>query len=213
MPFTIKQFLDVMSQYNLAVWPLQIVFNLFAVVMLTAFLMKTKLSNKLISGGLAFFWLWIGIAYHLAFFTSINKAAYIFGALFIFQGVVFIYFGLVKQILVFELRKDWLGILGGLFVLYALIIYPILGLYFGHTFPRNPTFGLPCPTTIFTFGLLLFTIKRIPWYLIVIPFIWSLIGFSAAIQLTIYEDFGLGIAGVVGFVVILITNKNKTAVQ
>jgi len=209
MPFTIKEFLDVMAQYNLAVWPLQIVFNILAVIMLIFLFRKTNFSNKLISGGLAFFWLWIGIVYHLAFFTSINKAAYLFGLLFIVQGILFIYFGFVKQILYYEMRKDWLGNLGGLFVLYALIIYPILGMSFGHTFPQNPTFGLPCPTTIFTFGLLFFSIKKIPWYLILIPFLWSIVGTGAAINLTVYEDFGLGVAGVVGFVVILLTNKRR----
>lgn len=209
MPFTIEQFLDVMGQYNLAVWPLQIVFNVLAVSMIIFLVRKTNFSDKLISGGLGFFWLWIGIAYHLTFFTTINKAAYIFGVLFILQGIIFIYFGFVKQILKFEFRKDWIGILGGIFILYALVIYPILGLYFGHTFPRNPTFGLPCPTTIFTFGILLFAAKKISWYLVIIPFLWSLVGTSAAINLTIYEDFGLGIAGVFGFAILLLTNKQR----
>ena len=212
MPFTVDQFLDVMGQYNLAVWPLQIVFNLLAVLIIFFLIRKTKFSDKFISGGLGFFWLWIGLAYHLSFFTTINKAAYLFGAFFVIQGLVFIYFGFFKQILIFELRSDWIGILGIIFITYALIVYPILGLYFGHTFPYNPTFGLPCPTTIFTFGVLLFTIKKIPWYLILIPFLWSLIGTSAAINLTIYEDFGLGIAGVLGFVLVLLTNK-KRAIQ
>ena len=145
--------------------------------------------------------------YHLIYFTSINNAAYLFGVLFISQGIIFFYFGSIKNTLQFEIKNDWTGILGFIFVLFALIIYPILVYFFGHTFPSNPTFGLPCPTTIFTFGLLLFTIKRVAWYLIIIPFLWSLIGFSAAIQLNIYEDFGLGIAGIVGFIVLLLTNK------
>lgn len=213
MPFTIGQFLDVMKQYNLAVYPLQILFNILALVMIFFLFKKSKLSSILISLGLSFFWLWIGIAYHLVFFTSINNAAYVFGAMFIVHGLIFFYFGVVKQTMQFELRKDWLGILGGIFILYALVIYPVLGLYFGHTFPANPTFGLPCPTTIFTFGLLLYMIKKVHWYLILIPFIWSLIGTSAAVNLTIYEDFGLGITGVVGSVVLLLTNKRREAIE
>lgn len=213
MPFTTKQFLDIMGLYNNSVWPLQIVFNVLALIMIFLLFKNSKADNKFINACLGFFWLWIGIAYHLVFFTQINNAAYAFGVLFIIQGLLFLYFGIVKDWLQFKVRADWLGILGGFFVLYALIIYPILGYSFGHTFPRNPTFGLPCPTTIFTFGILLFTIKRVSWYLIIIPFMWSLIGFSAAIQLTIFEDFGLGIAGICGFVVLLITNKNREAVS
>lgn len=212
MPFTIEQFLDVMEQYNLDVWPLQIVFNVLAVIMIFFLFKKTKFGDKFISAGLSFFWLWIGIMYHLLYFTSINNAAYGFGVLFIIQGIVFLYFGFIKQTLQFNLRKDWQGILGWVFILYALVIYPVLGLYFGHTFPKNPTFGLPCPTTIFTFGLLFFVVKKIPWYLIIIPFIWSIIGTGAAINLTIYEDYGLGIAGVVGFVLLLTMNKHREGI-
>ncbi len=213
MPFTIEQFLDTMGLYNNSVWPLQIAFNALALIMIFFLFKNSTTGNKFISACLGFFWLWMGIVYHLVFFTPINNAAYGFGIIFIIQGLLFLYFGLVKEDLQFSVRKDWLGILSGIFIFYALLIYPILGNYFGHTFPRNPTFGLPCPTTIFTFGLLFFTIKRVPWYLIIIPLIWSLIGTSAAINLTIYEDFGLGIAGVIGFVVLLLTNKTREAIE
>jgi len=209
MPFTVEQFLDVMEKYNLAVYPIQIFFNILALVVIFFLFKKTAFSSKFISLSLSFYWLWIGIVYHLAYFTKINNAAYVFGILNIMQAILFFYFGFVKQIFDFNLKKDWLGILGGLFILYALIIYPILGGISGHVFPRNPTFGLPCPTTIFTFGILLFAIKKIPWCLIIIPLIWSVIGTFAAINLTIFEDYGLGISGVVGFIVILLTNKRR----
>ena len=78
---------------------------------------------------------------------------------------------------------------------------------FGHTYPSNPTFGLPCPTTIFTFGILIWTVKKIQIYVVIIPLLWSLIGFSAALNLGVKEDFGLLIAGVLGFILIIIKNK------
>jgi len=46
--------------------------------------------------------------------------------------------------------------------------------------------------------VLLFSEKRLPWHLYTIPFLWSLIGFSAAVNLGIKEDFGLVIAGILG---------------
>ena len=61
-------------------------------------------------------------------------------------------------------------VVGGLFLLYALAIYPLLGWLSGHTYPRSPSFGLtPCPVTIFSVGLLLWTTGRVPKYLLVIP--------------------------------------------
>jgi hypothetical protein len=89
-------------------------------------------------------------------------------------------------------------ILGALMVLYALIGYPLLGTAAGHGWPRAPMFGItPCPTAIFTFGMLLWTDRRVPRYLPPIPVLWAVVGFFAALQLTIYEDFGLPVAMVI----------------
>jgi hypothetical protein len=84
-------------------------------------------------------------------------------------------------------------------IVYAMIIYPILGTLLGHGYPRSPSFGVaPCPTTIFTFGLLLLTSARVPKSLLVIPFLWSLLGFTAAFLLGVPEDIGLLVAGFLG---------------
>jgi hypothetical protein len=68
-----------------------------------------------------------------------------------------------------------------------------------------PVFGVtPCPVTIFTFGIFLWANSKIPLYLIVIPFLWSLIGISAAINFKIVEDYGLVVAGVTGATLIVV---------
>jgi Family of unknown function (DUF6064) len=59
----------------------------------------------------------------------------------------------------------------------------------------SPTFGLPCPTTIFTLGMLLWLDKTPPLYLLIIPLLWSLIGTVAALKLGIREDVGLLVSG------------------
>jgi hypothetical protein len=213
MPFTIDQFLDVFEKYNLAVWPMQIILVALGVGATFLVFKNTRSSDKIINGILGFFWIWIGIVYHLAFFTAINKAAYIFGALFIFQGLLFIYLGVVRSNLSYKFRPTFNGIAGLLFLIYAFILYPLLGHAFGHAFPRNPTFGLPCPTTIFTFGILLWALKPPPLAILVIPLVWSIIGFGAARSLGIREDTGLVVAGIVGTALIWIYNKSETRVM
>jgi len=150
----------------------------------------------------------MGIVYHIIFFSAINNAAYIFGAFFIIQGIMFAGCGLIRKKLSFGYSKNIYNYIGIVFLLYALIIYPVLGYNLGHSYPYSPTFGLPCPTTIFTFGILLFTNKKMPLHLLIIPLLWSVIGFNAALTLTIYEDTGLLIAGVTAFTLLLISNKN-----
>ena len=68
LPFTIEQFLDVFRQYNIAVWPMQVVFIVLALVAVYFSVRSTTYSNKVIVGILAFFWLWMGIIYHLVYF-------------------------------------------------------------------------------------------------------------------------------------------------
>ncbi len=207
LPFTVEQFMAIFEKYNIAVWPMQIILVLIALSALFLSLRKFSYSDRFIGAILGFFWLWVGIVYHLAYFASINKVAYLFGALYIIQGLIFIFMGGIKSKLSFKLQPNSYGIIGSLFVLYALIIYPILGYFLGHVYPKSPTFGLPCPTTIFTFGLLLWTDKIVPKYVLVIPLIWSMIGFGAALSLGVKEDYGLLIAGVLGFILIFIRDR------
>lgn len=210
MPFTAEQFLGVFESYNTTVFPLQIFLNLLALLAIFLIIRKYTLSSRIISGVLSVLWLWTGEVYHFMFFTSINQAAYLFGALYVIQAAIFFHFGVMKQQFDFRLKKNWTGALGWILIIYSLVIYPLLGYALGHGYPKQPTFGLPCPTTIFTFGILLFNTGRIKWYFVIIPFLWSLLGVSAAIQLGITEDLGLLFAGVIGFILLVFFNGQKS---
>ena len=203
MPFTIEQFLEVFAEYNRAVFPMQVILVSAALVAIFLAVRTSKSSSRFVSAILAFFWLWMGVAYHLLFFSRINRAAFFFGAFFIFQAVILFYAGVLKDELSFRFRFDTSGVIGVLLILYALIVYPLLGFVFGHVYPQSPTFGLPCPTTIFTFGLLLWTDKKMPWYVLPIPFLWSLIGIAAELSLGLREDIPLPLAGIIGTAILL----------
>ena len=149
----------------------------------------------------------MGIVYHIIFFTTINKAAYLFGGLFIIQGILFLLFGVFQNKLSFNFKKDKYGITGISLIVFALILYPILGYFFGHIYPSSPTFGLPCPTTIFTFGLVLMNIKKCPIIILIITFVWSVIGFMAAFQFGIMEDTGLIVASLITACLLIYRNK------
>ena len=208
LPFTIEQFIEVFKTYNTTVFPMQFIFYLLALIAIYLSVRKNTLSDKIISTILSFFWLWMGIVYHLIFFTSINKGAYIFGALFILQGALFMWKGVFQNQLSFQLLKNKKGITGVILILFALLIYPLIGYFLGRVYPASPTFGLPCPTTIFTFGTLLFIKGKCPVIILVIPFLWSIIGFTAAISLGITEDSSLLISAIIaGVFSVVRTNK------
>lgn len=212
MPFTIDEFLGVFADYNQTIWPFQFAFYAAAFIILYL-IVKRESSNKIISGLLAFFWIWTGAVYHIIFFAEINPAAYAFGAIYIIEGLLLIKAGIIDRKLEFANRYNYKGIIGWIFIAYALIVYPILNSMFGHVYPKMPTFGLPCPTTIFTFGVLLLTIRKVPAYLIGIPLIWSIVGISAAMNLKVYEDIGLIIAGILGSAIIILEKRAEGARQ
>jgi hypothetical protein len=199
LPFTLEQFLDVFGRYNLAIWPLQVVaYGLGGLALIAAWRPSDR-SSRLVSAILAGFWLWTGLVYHGLFFSAINPAALLFGLLFVLEGGLLLGEGVFRPGLRFAPRRDLSGLVGAAFVVYALLVYPLLGLALGQSFPRMPVFGVtPCPVTIFTYGLLLWTKQRVARRLLAIPLLWSLLGMSAAISLGIGEDFGLAVAGMLG---------------
>ena len=91
-PFTLEQFLTVFRNYNQQVFPMQAMFYLISAFAIYLIIKPNSKSNKIISIILAFLWMWMGFVYHIIFFITINKAAYLFGALFIVQGVLFLIF-------------------------------------------------------------------------------------------------------------------------
>ena len=202
LPFTIDQFLGVFRQYNETVWPLQWALNFLAVVAVAAAVAEKRRASNVVVIILAFLWIWTGVAYHLVFFRPINPAATLFGALFLAEGMLIAWLGLVRRALRFERRTDLRGVIGYLLIFYGLIAYPAIGYALGHRYPAAPTFGVPCPTTIFTFGMILLSAGR-PWALIVVPVLWSILGMSAALQLEMWEDLGLVVAAVVSTVIVI----------
>jgi len=211
LPFNTRQFLDVFKSYNQAIWPLQLVFILLAVITVCLVIWKPIISGKIIPCILALLWMWMGGVYHLVFFSTINEAANIFGLLFILQGILFLRYAIIKSP-AFELKKDIDGIAATALIIYSLVAYPAIGYYSGHGYPYSPTFGLPCPTTIFTFGLLLMTRKNCPVSILIIPFIWSVFGFSAAFHFGIVEDIWLLFSGLLTTSIFLFRNKLNTII-
>ena len=209
IPFTVDQFMNVFARYNMDVWPLQILFLLLALTAIGLCIRTSNWSSRIIASILGLLWLWIGIVYHIVYFAQINKAAYVFGALNVVQAFVFMYYGAVRGSLTFRFKRNLFGIIGAVLILYALLIYPLLGYNLGHVYPQSPTFGVPCPTTIFTFGILLWADKRVPIPVVILPLLWSLIGFTAALSLGIVEDIGLVITGVIGTLLIVVQNKRR----
>lgn len=196
LPFTQGQFLDVFGAYNAALWPAAA-----ALWLLTAagvvWLIRSRANPRYLAALLALHWVWVGAVYQLHYFAAINPAARLFGLMFLLEAVLILWFGVVRVEWSFAWapRAGIRGAAAAFFLCYALG-YPLLALAIGLRWPRLPTFGVPCPTTIFTVGLVLSAGGRPLRGLSLIPLAWCVVGGSAAILFGMVPDFVLMLAGV-----------------
>lgn len=191
LPFTQAQFFEVFATYNEAVWPLQVVLNAAAIAMVVIVVWKPRKAGRPVSLGLSLLWAWLAIGYHLAFFRTINPAAPFFAAISLIAAGMFFWLGVLRPSLRFQPGMDARKIVGLVVILFALVAYPVIGEMAGHSYPASPTFGLPCPTTIFTFGLLLMAARPLPRWLLAAPMAWAAIGALAAFSLGVTQDLAL----------------------
>jgi hypothetical protein len=200
LTFTSDEFLAMVEQYNQAIWPTQVVAYILALCVVFLIINKVPQTNRLISGILALFWLWIGLVFQLLYFREIQGGpAIFFGILMILQAILLFVAGVVQNRLHFAAGLEPSKLVGAVFIFYALYYYPVLGSLAGYDYPLTLLFGVaPCPTTIFTFGLLLWTEPRIPRSLLPIPFVWSLFSIDAALSLGMVQDFALPIVALLG---------------
>jgi hypothetical protein len=138
----------------------------------------------------------MAIAYHFAHFATINNAAWLFGTLFLLQSALFAWYGGIVNSLNFAPKTGVSASVGWTLVVYSLLVYPLIAFAVGHSYFASPTFGVPCPTTIFTVGILHFTDLQFPRRILAIPLVWSVIGSFAAAFLAVPQDLGLSVAGI-----------------
>lgn len=201
LPFSGDQFFAVFAAYNEATWPAPVLAYAIGLAAAAIPLLARRQplpasAHVLAAWALALMWAWTGVAYHGWFFSEINPIAIAFAALFVIQSAIL---ATAARTIRFRTPNLTDTVIGNLFVVYSLGLYPLIGSWTGHTYPAAPVFGVtPCPVTIFTFGLLLQTERRQPpWALIAIPLIWSLVGGSAAFLLGVVQDWVLLLSGIV----------------
>jgi len=207
LPFSLEQFIEVFRRYNERVWPAQWALGGLALLTVIAVVWPNARSSRVVSVALSALWLWAGVVYHVLFFRRINPAALIFGSAFALQGLAIAWWGTRRRALRFGPRRPH----GAAFValalmVYALVFYPLFGIALGHRYPAAPTFGAPCPTTIFTIAVLLLASSPRPLMRFVVPIAWCLIGSVAAAKLGMLEDLGLVVAAI-GAVAVLIHER------
>jgi hypothetical protein len=206
-PIPTEQFSSIFEKYNHAIFPVQIILFLLSLLALIAIGTKIKQKDKVVAGILGVIWVWTGVVYHWAFFSSINILALGYGVVFILQGLFLVWEGVILYNLKFVFGMTVQAFFGYFFILYGLIIYPAIAYMFEPNLSGTISIGLPSPTIILTFGFMLLCDKKFSKYLLIIPSIWALIGISAVIKLGVYQDSMMFIAAIIADILILRSKK------
>ena len=211
MPFTAEQFFGVFRTYNEAIWPAQVVLLAAALVATALAVSRGRAKAPWIWGFLGALWIWTGAVYHFAHFRAINPAATAFAALFVLQGGLLLWRGARVGGLPFQASRDGYGAAAGALIVYALAVYPVVGLLAGHGYFGGPTFGAPCPVVIYTFGMLLLA-PGAPAWLFAIPLAWAALGWSAVTAFGVVQDVGLPVGAAVVIVALVLRRRERRAV-
>jgi len=192
MPFTQEEFFDVFAAYNAAIWPLPLLTYLLGAAAVGLTFWRSRMATVMILMAISLMWLINGAAYHWSFFAEINPVARGFGVIFVLQALLLLAAPFVWPNFRIAAQRDPRTAAGLGLAAFAMLVYPVLGWLAGHTYPATPVFGVaPCPTTIFTIGILLLGTWKLARWLLVIPAVWAVIGGSAAVLLNVPQDFGL----------------------
>lgn len=203
-----EQFFQIMAEFNNAVWPAQIIFYALSIFFIFTSINTKKFFNNINILILSSLWIWNGAVTLLMYFTRFHAQYYLWGVVWILQGLAICYYGIYKKQISFRIKKDLHSITGLIFIFYALIVYPLIGAWLGHPFPQGPLFGAaPCPTVIFTFSVFLFSENRVKPYLMYFPLLWALMSLYPIIGMGVYADIGEIIAAIAAFILIIIRNK------
>ena len=211
MPFTVEQFFGVFREYNEAFWPLQLVLWALGLAAVGLLFARRPAAGWLIPAILSALWAWMAVAYHFLYFTRINPAAWAFGSLFLVEAALFAWMGLVRRKLRFTVPPARGPGPARSCSCMRWSLYPLLGALLGHAYMESPTFGLPCPTTLFTLGLLLLLRRPFPRLILVVPLSWAVVGTLAALRLNVPQDFGLLAAGLAGLALAFAPHRRTDA--
>lgn len=185
LPFTEEQFLSVFASYNRDLLAFIVILWIISVAALAALAVRRR-GKTMISLLLVIHWAWAGAVYHLTYFTTVNPAARVFAAMFLVQATLLLLSGRVE----YHWGRTPRQVVSAVFCVYAML-YPLLVIAAGLGWPRMPSFGVPCPTTLLTVGLLLAIEPGRARWLSAIPLVWAVIGGSAAIHLGVTPDYAL----------------------
>jgi Family of unknown function (DUF6064) len=199
--FSPRTYYRMFELYHDEVWPIHVVVLASLVVIAVLLRREEEWSGRVIAAVLAAWWLWVAVAFHLERYATVNWAARYFAALFVIQGLLLLWQGVVRARLQFELSAQRTAYAAVGLLLVAFALEPVAGVIAGRTWRQVELFGVtPDPTAIATLAFLAMSTPRPNRALVVLPIVWCAIGGATLWALGSPEAWVVLLAGLAGLV-------------
>jgi hypothetical protein len=204
--FSPRTYYRMFELYHGAIWPVHIMVLASALSIVVMARRVESWAQRAIAGVIAAWWVWVGIAFHLGRYATINWSAKYFAALFVTQAVLLVWYGVVRAGLRIEYpRSSTHRVAVGLLMLVAL--YGVFGRLAGRQWNQVELLGLtPDPTAIGTLALLALSTTRVPRALLIIPMVWCVI---AALTLWALGSVEIWVVICLGVVALVLALRNR----
>jgi hypothetical protein len=210
IPFTAEVLFSLYGRYNTVIGVMPVVGYALCIMALLMVFRPFAGSDRVISATFAAMFIWVGAVFHFGHMAPLNWGAWVFGAFFIVEGVLFAWLGGVRERLIYRPRPGLAGAAGFALLVFALA-YPVLDVLLGHRWPQLQLPGtLPAPTVLATMAFLLMAPSRTALGLSIIPLLWALIDGAAAAFLGIWQDVAMAIAVCAAILLLLFATRRRS---
>ena len=170
--FASRTYYRLFELYNAEIWPAPLVG--IALTLAILWLTWRGQQGRIVAAILAAGWLFVAWAYHWERYATINTGAPYYAIGFALEGLLLIWFGMVRDGIRPAFRHDSSGYLGLILIAIA-ALYPFLAPLLGRPWMQAEIFGIaPDPTALATLGALLLAKDRAAW-LLPLPLLWCAI--------------------------------------
>jgi len=189
--------------YNQAIWPAQVAALAIGVALVALLVGGYRHRNRLVAGLLAACWLWVAWAFLYPRYAQINWVAPWFAAAFAFQGLLFVFGGVVADRIDVKAPDGLRSRLA--IALTAIVVagFPLLAPLAGRSWTTAEVFGVaPDPTAIATVAALALVRGPMRWPLLAVPLLWCTL--AALTQWAMNAPEALIVAAAALFALILV---------
>ena len=208
LPYDLDVLTVLIETYNRDIWPVQIAAVLLATAVLGMAARPFDGASRMVGLVLTAGWVFSGVAFHLIHFAPYNFAAPVYGWCFLAQAALLLWALVIRNRVSFRMAFDGPGWAALIMAALAMAVAPVGEAVLGAGVAAVELPGLmPDPTAVFTLAILTMVRGRTPVYLIVLPFLWSLVAAATALMLEAPGALTLPFAGIAGTAVVLWKNR------